>query len=317
MDSLIFFHMNQLGDLLFSLPVLAAARKQWPEKRILSVVRPALGPLLTASGLVDGVVVRHPAGGIAALRFVAHLSKERAQTGVFFSESPGSIITAVAAGISQRIGFDTASLRLLLTDTAARTGVPSLKNNKNLGIKIGLTAIADDYAGLITVPAAENVEALRWLGEQSFSPDRVVLLSPGASRRRQDKCWDVSRWTELANRIIGGGLHPILIGAPQEREALSRIARLCSAALPVFCAENGILSLAALMRLSRVFIGIDSGAMHLAASGGTPVIALFAVTDPAQVGPRPASRHQIIKRDAMDAITVEDVCNALKNIQVL
>jgi hypothetical protein len=48
-----FFHMNQLDDLLFSLPVLKSA-KQELSARIYSVVKSALSPLLTSSGLVDG-----------------------------------------------------------------------------------------------------------------------------------------------------------------------------------------------------------------------------------------------------------------------
>jgi ADP-heptose:LPS heptosyltransferase len=308
--------MNQLGDLLFSLPVLASARKQWPEKRMISVVRPALAPILKASGLVDDIVLRPHAGIVAPVRLVADVRRQHMHMAVLFSQSPASLITAVMSAIPRRVGFGSASLSFLLTETVASSGVPSLENNKNLGIKIGLSEIAEDYTGLVAIPEVQRIETLRWLGKMFIPTKQLILLSPGASRRRKDKCWPADRWATLADQLTGSGWHPVFIGAPSERVELDAIVRLCAIGVPVFCAEKGILSLVSLIRHARVFIGIDSGAMHLAASGGTPVIALFASTDPVQVGPRPLAKHQIIQRDTMDSITVEDICNVLKNTRV-
>ena len=50
--------MNQLGDMLFSLPVLAAARAKWPDARLVSLARPEFEALLMASGFVDEVIVK-------------------------------------------------------------------------------------------------------------------------------------------------------------------------------------------------------------------------------------------------------------------
>ena len=58
MDKIIFFHMNQLGDLLFSLPVLKAVKQKFPKIKTYSVVRKNLAQLLNSTGLVDKIFVK-------------------------------------------------------------------------------------------------------------------------------------------------------------------------------------------------------------------------------------------------------------------
>jgi len=56
----IFFHMNQLGDLLFSLPALAAARKQWPGNVIYCVAKPEHLEIIKEAGLADVLIPKNP-----------------------------------------------------------------------------------------------------------------------------------------------------------------------------------------------------------------------------------------------------------------
>ena len=80
----------------------------------------------------------------------------------------------------------------------------------------------------------------------------------------------------------------------------------------MFCPEDGLLDLSALISKSKLFIGIDSGSMHLAAGLGIKCIALYGNTDPKQIGPRPLINHIIIKKKSAKKITAEDI---LKNIK--
>ena len=105
MDKVIFFHMNQLGDLLFSLPVLKAAKKQGSVK-VISVVSSSLSPLLTSSGLADEIIPKN----MPLLRLIRNVKKEKAGKAVLFSESPGSLFAAYLSKITERIGFESASL---------------------------------------------------------------------------------------------------------------------------------------------------------------------------------------------------------------
>lgn len=305
-EKIVFFHMNQLGDLLFSLPLLAAARRADAAASAVSVIRAPLAPLLEATGLVDRVIVKHR-GASAFVRRISALRREGFSRAVLFSESPESLVAAYCSGIPARYGFRTASLGFLLTRSAGRTGVPSLGNNRALAAELGLRDCPADYTGLVKIPA-ERVEAQRrWCGAEGIDPACLVVVAPGASRRRKDKCWPEASWAVLLELMRGKGLVPVLCGAPSEKADLECLACGVSPQVRVFTAPDGILSMAALMGLARLFVGIDSGAMHLAASLNVPVVALFGATDPRQIGPQPLAQHRVLKQYPIDLIRPADV----------
>lgn len=299
--------MNQLGDLTFSLPLIAAMRKQWPTRTLVSVARPALSPLLRATELVDDVIVRPDAGLAANLRLVQTLRAWRFTSAVLFSESPESLMVAAAAGIPERIGFSTASLSFLLTKKAGRSGVPSLDNNRSLAIRAGLMNIRDDYAGLVKVPYPELKKTLAWLVGHGIKERSFVAIAPGASKRRTEKFWNNSHWATLIRKLNAHGFTAVLAGAPSEAGILEAISAEAGVKSPVFAPAGGIIELAALLKMAKMFVGIDSGALHLAAALSTPVVGLYGPTDPEQIGPRPAIAHTVVRRSSMADINVEDV----------
>ena len=76
MDKIIFFHMNQLGDLLFSLPVLKAARQKYPNVKIYCVARKNLAGLLESTKLVDKIFLKVGSLG-AEIDLIAAIRKEK------------------------------------------------------------------------------------------------------------------------------------------------------------------------------------------------------------------------------------------------
>jgi ADP-heptose:LPS heptosyltransferase len=304
MDKLIYFHMNQLGDLMFSLPLMRAAKSEWKNRfRSTSYVSRELSPILAASGLADDIIEK-PAGCAARISTAAKVKGAGFARAVLFSESPESVLTGFTAGIPFRAGFKTAAFSFLLTHKADRTGVPSLANNRNLARVCGLEVIAEDYEGLVTIPEQDRGRAVLWKGGKSRN---TVVVGMGASRRRRDKCWSDENWIAVLEYLNRKNLNPILAGSPSEKDAMFDFAHRLSFSPMIYDGREGILFLGALMRESKYFIGIDSGAMHYAAALNVPVIALFGPTDPSQVGPRPLNKHKVIKRNTMDQITPGDV----------
>ena len=60
-----------------------------------------------------------------------------------------------------------------------------------------------------------------------------------------------------------------------------------------------------------MFIGIDSGIMHLAASLGVKCVGIFGKTDPNQIGPQPLEKHIIIKNNNIKNITSNEIINSI------
>lgn len=298
--------MNQLGDLMFSLPLLKSARKVWHQEKLYCVIKAELSPLLKATGLVDEVVARNK-GLLEKLKLISFLRQQQFTKAVLFSESPEVLMLSYAAGIPERIGFQTASMGFLLTDKCERLGVPSMRSNCNLAKLMGLNDVSCDYTGLVIIPQEHAGKISRWISSQEINESKIVIVSTGTSRRRTGKRWDKNKWVELLKLIASRNFLPILTGSPQEYEYLNKINESASGKAKVFCSQDGLLAVAALFSKARLFVGIDSGAMHLAAGLNVQCVALFGQTDPGQVGPVPIEKHRIIKRNSMSEITVDEV----------
>lgn len=307
MDKIVFFHMNQLGDLLFSLPVLKAAGEELNAK-IYSVVKPGLAPLLEASGLVDAIISKEK----SFPKLIKALKKEDFDKAVLFSESPSSVLAAYFSSIKDIAGFKTASLSFLLTAKTERKGVPSVFNDRNLGKLIGLENIKSDYTGILRVPVDKLNAADKWFFDNNIDGKKAVAVSVGASKKRKDKCLKPEIWVEVIDALSKKGISCILSGAQWEKQSMSELSEKCKSKPKIFSAEGGILESAAFLKKCALFTGIDSGAMHLAAALGTRCIGIFGYTDPEQIGPMPLKKHIIIKKDNIAAIRPSDIIDQIK-----
>jgi len=302
--------MNQLGDLLFSLPVLKAVRRELNVK-VYSVVRSDLAPLLISSNLVDVVVPKEE----NFIKNIKNISKEKFDKAILFSESPSSLISAYFAKIKVRVGFKTSSLSFFLNKKVKRIGVPSLFNNRELGFSVGLKIIQRDYVGILDVPESNLNDVKEWFIVNNLDSEKTIAISPGASVKRQDKCLKDNKWVKVIDTVVSQyGLKCVLSGATWESELLDRIARKCRILPKIFVAEKGILDSAAFLKMCSLFVGIDSGAMHLAAAVGTKCVGVFGCTDPLQVGPMPIEKHAIIKRNGISQVTSEDIVSKVKEL---
>jgi heptosyltransferase-1 len=108
-----------------------------------------------------------------------------------------------------------------------------------------------------------------------------ALLNPGAGWGA--KRWPAKRYGEVARKLASAGILPLVNYGPGEEDLFRAVlAASGGAARPT---KGSITDLIALTRRARVFIGGDTGPMHLAAALGVPVVAIFGPTDPARNGP--------------------------------
>lgn len=117
---------------------------------------------------------------------------------------------------------------------------------------------------------------------------RLLVLGPGATRA--GKAWPVERFAGLAGVLTarGGLLEGAVVvptGGPMDREAAAIIGRGVPAKRFVDLTGADLLTTAALMARADLFVGNDSGMMHLAAASGAPTLGLFGPTDERLYGP--------------------------------
>jgi heptosyltransferase-1 len=169
-------------------------------------------------------------------------------------------------------------------------------------------------------PIAESAVDLRLheIGIGDFA-----ILNPGAGWGA--KQWPSERYGEVAKALAAEGLRPIINFGPGE-QAVAKAAELTSRGSAVALSFS-ISELVALTRRAKLFIGGDTGPMHLAAAMKVPVVALFGPTDPARNGPyatrsvvlrHPASRTSLSHRHQPDpgllGISPEEVVAAARQL---
>jgi heptosyltransferase-2 len=112
-----------------------------------------------------------------------------------------------------------------------------------------------------------------------------VAVAPGAAYGTA-KCWPASRYAALADRLIADfGADVILFGTAAERAEAEKISAAMRCRPVTLVGETPIGDLPGLLAACHLFIGNDSGAMHLAAAVGLPVVAIFGPTNPAGTAP--------------------------------
>jgi len=165
----------------------------------------------------------------------------------------------------------------------------------------------------------------------------VLALGPGANFI--GKRWPPERFAELARRLVGAngplrGLPVLLLGAPEDRAICEIIAAPLEAqGIAVINAAGGLDLLAAAAALERaaLFVGNDSGLMHIAATVGAPTLGLFGPSDERVYGPRgprsqalrgPKSFEEVIsigympliEHSLMEEVTTEAVETAARDL---
>lgn len=129
-------------------------------------------------------------------------------------------------------------------------------------------------------PAAESW-CSELLHQHEFEAGGFAIINPGAGWG--SKCWPSERYAEVARGLRDLGIRSLVNFGPAE-ESLARQVESASggAAAAITCS---ISQLIALTRRARLFVGGDTGPMHLAAALNVPVAAIFGPTDPARNGP--------------------------------
>ncbi len=315
---------NWIGDSVMAIPFLRSLRRAHPDDR-LGVLAPK-GPaaILRAEGSADWVRARSDwAADVGAVR------RERFDEAWLLPNSFRAALLAWAGGVPERIGYDTDHRRALLTLAAPpppRTG-HQLRDYDALLAARGVEPDTDPPRLPIPGGAADRARhALDGAGLLREAP--LAIAAPGAAFG-WTKRWPPERFALLAGRLVESGWAVGLAIGPGEEGLAVWIRAAARAPLPVLGSDLDPVELAALLAQARVVVANDSGAMHLAAAVGTPVVAFFGPTDPGRTAPTGA-RSRILDRyvfcspcylkdcpfghECMKEIGVEDALRAVEEL---
>ena len=287
---------NWVGDAIMSLPALHAIRARWPEAEIAVLARPWVADLYRNQECADRLLVYDPGGRHRGFfgreRLIGELRAERFDVAVLFQNAFEAAWLAWRARIPERIGYARDGRSWLLTRAVAVPRRDELQRHQSyyyleLLRRVGwIERLPAVDAITLRVPEEARRSAEERLVAAGARPGVMrIALAPGAAYGSA-KCWLPERYAALADSLIGAGeADVILFGAPQEREMAERIARSMQRRAINLAGATSIGELPALLRACRLFVGNDSGAMHVAAAVGLPVVGIFGPTDPEATRP--------------------------------
>jgi heptosyltransferase I len=164
---------------------------------------------------------------------------------------------------------------------------------------LGCPPELEDFRIAVSPSAREKVTG--FLAESGVrSGQKIVYANPAA--RWETKFWTIPAWAEFAELVIERlDVAIVFGGSPEDSSYIHAIVERMNR-IPVISAGRLNLSESvALLDASDVYVGVDSGPMHIAAFIGIPVVALFGPTDPEKVGPY-TKRGLVIRRTDLDCL---------------
>ena len=284
-ESFLVVRLTALGDILHTLPAVAALRAAHPAARIDWVVERRWMAVLESSAAITQVIPLDRGSAWEVTACVRHLRARRYDCAIDFQGLYKSSVLAMLSGAWRRIGFDRAWARepgaaLLYTKRITPTGRHVAELNYSLAQAAGAARPAEPSYPL-SVPgrvAASLRERLTRMGIGDY-----VVAGPGASWRA--KCWPADRYGHLCREFeVQHGLPAIVIHGPGEEDLAETVRRAAAPLKPVVMATT-LEELMALLAAARCVVAADSGPLHLAAALGAPVVGLYGPTDPARNGP--------------------------------
>jgi len=161
---------------------------------------------------------------------------------------------------------------------------------------------AQDERRLVLVPGvASAARAAALMAQHHIEAQRFIQLHPGS--RWMFKCWTAEGYAGLIDRLVAEGWRIVITGAPDAREReladaiLGALADASRASVIDLVGQVSLRELAALTREARLFVGVDSAPMHIAAAVATPVVALFGPSGEIEWGPWRVANRVIASAD--------------------
>ena len=316
-ERILVIRLGAMGDVVRTLPAFAELRARYPHAHLAWLVeRKAESALRGQSGLDEVIVFpreeledhwrqRRPlALAREGLRFVAALRRKRFELVLDFHGILKSGVLSWMSAAATRIGFAAPFARegsALFANHRVRVEPARISRFERNAALVDFLGI-----GLATVPKAAAGEGAAWpldVARQAGMRQAVgsesrpfAVLHPGSSAATSYKRYPVSGWAAVARALRDDGVACcVAAGSEAERETARAVVAASDGAAVLAPPTPELADLAALVSQSRLFLGSDSGPLHVASLTGTPVVQLLGPTDPVENRPWGGSPYRSLR----------------------
>jgi predicted lipopolysaccharide heptosyltransferase III len=305
--------LRLIGDVVFTTPLVRALRRRYPEAHLSYIVEPTAAAVVGGNPHLDDVIELPKRHGIARVRddlaAGRMLRRRRFDVAIDLHGGPRSAWLTWASGATTRIGYRTPGRNWMYTHLVPRPPAGgnrhSVLNQWDLLAPLGIPA-GDPARDPVEMPpdAAAEARVERWLlhaGVEARHPLVVVHVSAGNPFRQWPAAHFAALIGDLARRDPSRRI--IVTSGPSDANAARAIVEQVRAAgaetgAAIWHVDFDLVELRALIVRAAVYIGGDSGPLHVAATTSTPIVGLFGPTLADRSRPWRDPRHSA---EAVDA----------------
>lgn len=297
--SILVLQTKSLGDIVLTSTLAKNLQMEYPGVRIVFLCEAGFGSFLVSHGIASDVVTfrRGRLRGTAAqrvrelLRVIVALRRHRCDMTIDISDTKTSRFVSRLVNAPLRLGYHPSERRLRWYErqpaNLAMRPFAFGEQHRLYRYLSPLEALGVDLR--VRIPAIrpspfEEARAIALLGRHRIRPGGFIAVHAGASF--PGRRWQPERFAVAIDRIAAdSGLYVVLVGGPGEAEATDRIMAAARTPIVNLAGALSLETLLALLHQARLFIGNESGPMHMAAAAGIPVVGLFGLTNPVRWGP--------------------------------
>ena len=336
--------LSAIGDVIHTLPSLAALRRLYPDAHITWVIEEDSSDIIEGHPCLDRVIISRRKKWLRSLKrlhdvrktidemasFVATLRDRKYDLVVDFHGLMKSSLVVLLSGGRRKLGYDSMQeLSGLFLGEKIHEDMNKHAVDRYLDLPRHLGANVEKPEFAIHIGEENRNRVDNLLKESGISmEDSFVSVNPVAFW--DTKLWENDKFARLCDRITEELEMKIVFTGGHNRKTVEHIQSLMNSPSVDLAGRTTLRDLAYLYKLSDIIITTDSGPMHVSAAVGTPTVALFGPTDPARTGPY-GKGHTVIRKNlpcspcflkkcetkkCMKEISVEDVFQAVKKAQI-
>ncbi len=279
-----------LGDLILLLPTLKALKETFPQAKLALLTTPRVREVVEGQSFIDEIIYFDPTQ-LGSLKNIFRKLREKKFTMVVEAEHYYRFTTIIAylIGATWRVGFALpwqGRKGLFNIKVPYRVDLHEVENFYQLAIAVGARKKREIKLEPVAVSRHDHEKVRDFLKQEGIKRlDRLIILHPSTSPRAASRRWESEKWAELAEILRAKGFRLIISGSSAEDEAVKEVIVKLNFNPVVSAGKLNLKQFAVLLKKAVLFIGVDTGALHLAAAEGTPVLGLYGPNTPLKWGP--------------------------------
>jgi len=296
---ILLIRLRRIGDVIMTTPAVTVLREGFPQAFISYVVEKPYRELVEGNPNLNKIIVLEKKQSIRDFfKLIRLIRKEKYDVALDFHGGPrASLITLFSKAklkVGYRIKYKNFIYNIKLPRSPKTGHIHSAENHINFIKALGVNV---DFSPPLYIPQAQENESekvKKFIEENGLEGCKIITIHISAGNEFRN--WGVDNLVQLTNLLAQRPeVKIVLIGANEDQKAEKEILKKSTVPLLSLVGSLNLREVKELISRSSLFVGPDSGPMHIAASTSTPIIALFGPTLPAHFAPWQARAFVIEK----------------------